>query len=168
MVGKYALELTILVPSRSIFGSSRFELKPHLASAVVNRRSARQNQTGRSDPMTQQVFERNAEELLTAIEACLRSRLLLPGLLLLYAGIDIMAWLNRPKSHADVQRSDFVEWAEKYLLPGTKLACSAIDLYAARCSLLHSYTAESRLSREGKAKQVFIPGVQAVPKISKS
>jgi len=105
--------------------------------------------------MTQQVFERNADEFLMAVEACLKSRLKLPGLLLLYAGIDIMAWLNRPESHIDVQRSVFIGWADKYLLPGTGLACSAIDLYAARCSLLHSYTADSRLSREGRAKQIF-------------
>ncbi len=90
-----------------------------------------------------------------AIEGCLKTRLATPGLLLLYAGIDIMAWLNRPESHPDVRRSDFIGWADKYLLPGTGLACSAIDLYAARCSLLHSYTAESRLTREGDAKQIF-------------
>jgi len=105
--------------------------------------------------MTQETLEGNVEELLTAIEACVRSRLLLPGLLLIYAGIDIMAWLNSPRSHSDAERSDFIEWTNMYLLPGAELACNAIELYAARCSLLHSYTAESRLSREGRARQVF-------------
>lgn len=105
--------------------------------------------------MSQQVFERNVQELLTAIEACLKARLVTPGLLLLYAGIDIMAWLNRPESHADVTRSDFIEWVDNYLLPSKGLPCSAIDLFAARCSLIHSYSAESRLSREGQAKEVF-------------
>lgn len=107
------------------------------------------------DPMWQQAFETNIEELLIAIEGSLKSQLILPGLLLLYAGIDIMAWLNRPESHKEVERSDFVGWADKYVLPGTELACSAIDLYAARCSLLHSYTAESGLSRRGDAKEIF-------------
>ena len=64
--------------------------------------------------MTQETFEANIEELLTAIEACVRSRLLLPGLLLIYAGIDIMAWLNGPRSHTDVARSDFIEWTLRH------------------------------------------------------
>ena len=105
--------------------------------------------------MTKQVYERSTEELINAIEACLKNRLLLPGLLLLYAGIDIMAWLSREKSHADVERDDFIRWVDRYLLPNAGLACSAMDLYAARCSLLHSYTAESRLSRKGKARPIF-------------
>ena len=105
--------------------------------------------------MTKQSFERNVEALLAAIDTCLKRRLLLPSLLLLYSGIDIMAWLNRPKSHADVNRHDFIKWTDKYLLPSAGLACNAADLYGARCSLLHSYTAESRLSREGNAKQIF-------------
>jgi hypothetical protein len=105
--------------------------------------------------MTKQVYERNVEELLNAIEACLKSRLILPGLLLLYAGIDIMAWLNRQKYRVDSKPDDFIEWVERYVLPNAGLACNGIDLYAARCSLLHSYTSESRLSRKGRAKQIF-------------
>lgn len=73
------------------------------------------------DPITQRVFERNIGELLIAIEACLKNRLILPGLLLLHAGIDIMAWLNRPESHTDAKRSDFIGWVESYLLPDTRL-----------------------------------------------
>jgi len=110
---------------------------------------------GGFDPVTQQAFERNIEELLIIIEDCLKSRRILPGLLLLYAGIDIMAWLNRPECHKDVKPSDFIEWADKDLLPGTGLACSASDLYAARCGLIHSYIAESRRSRRGEAKMIF-------------
>jgi len=105
--------------------------------------------------MTQQVFERNIKDLLTAIEGCLNKQLIAPSLLLLYAGIDIMAWLDRPESHADVKRADFINWVENYLLPGSGLVCNALDLYAARCALLHSYAAESPLSRQGDAKQIF-------------
>lgn len=105
--------------------------------------------------MTQEAFERNIEELLSTIEDCLKSPRKLPGLLLLYAGIDIMAWLNRPKSHENVEPDDFIEWADRYLLPGTRLTCSALDLYGARCGLIHSYIAESRRSRRGEAKMIF-------------
>jgi len=105
--------------------------------------------------MSQETFERNVQELLTVVDMCLKSGLRLPALLVLYAGIDIMAWLDRPSGQADVQRRDFITWVEKYLLPGSGLLCDAIDLFAARCGLLHLYTSQSRLSRRGDAKQIF-------------
>ena len=77
------------------------------------------------------------------------------ALILIYCTIDILAWLTRPTSQPDVQRKDFISWVEKYILPNTSLTCNAIDLYAARCALVHSYISESKLSREGKAKQIF-------------
>ena len=105
--------------------------------------------------MTQPALERNVGELLTDIEGCFQSKFITPGLVLLYASIDIMASLHRPESHPDVTRSDFIEWVNDYLLPNQNLACTAMDLYAARCSLIHSYSSESRLSREGNAKPIF-------------
>jgi len=75
--------------------------------------------------------------------------------MLAYAMIDIMAWLDRDVKHKDVQQDDFIKWVETYLLPNSQLSCTAIDLYAARCSLLHSYSAESRLSRQGRASEIF-------------
>jgi hypothetical protein len=105
--------------------------------------------------MSQQSFEYCCEELKNSIETCYKNQLLTPSLILIYSGIDIMAWLNRFETHDDVDRSDFIWWVEKYLLPDSGLSCSAIDLYGARCSLLHSYTSESRLSRKGGAKSIY-------------
>ena len=79
---------------------------------------------------------------------------LAPSLILLYAAIDIMAWLNRDKKHAAVQRCDFLCWVDTYLLPISKQSYTAKDLYGARCSVIHSYSAESKLSREGKAAKL--------------
>ncbi len=105
--------------------------------------------------MTRQVFESAATELVRAIDVLSESQLGLPAMLVLYAGIDIMASLDRPESSLEVKASDFVRWADRHLLPGTHLSCSAEDLYAARCGLLHTYMAESRLSRKGEARQVW-------------
>ena len=66
-----------------------------------------------------------------------------------------MAWLNRKKKHPYVGRSDFIRWTKDFLLPNSRLRCKAIDLFAARCSIVHSSTAESRLSRDGKADKIF-------------
>lgn len=38
--------------------------------------------------------------------------------------------------------------------PETRLGCTAMDLYAARCGLLHTFTGQSHLSRAGKARMV--------------
>lgn len=105
--------------------------------------------------MTRQAFERGATELVEAIHVLSKNQLRLPAMLMLYAGIDIMASLDRPESSLEVKPTDFVKWSDTYLLPGAHLACSAEDLYAARCGLLHTYIAESRRSRKRKARQIW-------------
>ena len=105
--------------------------------------------------MSSSTLETQAQHLLSSIDLCFKNQFITPSLMLTYATIDIMAWLDRDKCHQDVQRSDFIKWVEVYLLPNSQLSCSAIDLYAARCSLIHSYSAESKLSREGKASEIF-------------
>jgi hypothetical protein len=43
---------------------------------------------------------------------------------------------------------------DTYFLNGYNFPCTALDLYAARCGILHTFTPDSRLYREGKAKRV--------------
>jgi len=105
--------------------------------------------------MSKTIIEKHFDELEAAIQLTLNAKKHLPTLILIYSSIDILAWLNRPVTHPDVIRSDFIFWVDKYLLPGSNLNCSSLDLYAARCGIVHSYTAESKLSREGKAKQIW-------------
>ena len=45
-------------------------------------------------------------------------------------------------------------WADNYLLQGASLPCTASDLYAARCGILHTLSPESNRSRKGIARQV--------------
>jgi hypothetical protein len=105
--------------------------------------------------MTQpNAFTKNVDDLLRSIDLCFRNQFLLSGLVLLYCTIDIMAWLSRPQSQTDTRRNDFLAWVNKYLLPKANLNCTPIDLYAARCSIVHSYSAESKLSRGGRARRI--------------
>ena len=99
-------------------------------------------------------FKENIDDLVRSIDLCFKNQFLLSGLALLYSTIDIMAWLSRPLSQSDVRRDDFVHWVDTYLMPKANLKCTAIDLYAARCSVIHSYSAESKLSREGAARRI--------------
>lgn len=105
--------------------------------------------------MSSEALFKNILNIFKAIEFCIENKYFLPSLTLLYSGIDFMAWLDRPKSKPDVQGSDFIGWVEKYLLSDSGISCNGADLYSARCAIIHSYTAESKKTREGKAQKVY-------------
>lgn len=100
-----------------------------------------------------QAFFQNMSQLLEAVEDCLGKRQLLPCLTLLYSGVDIVASLERRPSEGT--RAAFVRWVEENLLKVQPLPCTALELYAARCGILHAFTAESDLSRQGVARPVI-------------
>ena len=88
----------------------------------------------------------------SGIEACIQKRLIQPALILIYSGIDTAGWLGSDKPNAS--RTTFIDWVERYLLKAKPLACTAVDLYAARCGLLHTFTPDSKLSSEGEARRI--------------
>jgi len=100
-------------------------------------------------------LEKNMDNIIKSIELCLNAKLQIPSLILLYSGIGIMGWLNHPVSRDHRSKIDFVRWIDDYLLPNENIRCKAIDLYAARCAIIHSYSFSSRLSEEGKAKEIY-------------
>ena len=93
-------------------------------------------------------------ELLQAILVCHAQDLRIPALILVYVGIDFVASLDRPDPAQNTTRADFLAWLNKYLLPESDLKCEAIDLYAARCGWVHTYTSKSSLVQEAKAKEI--------------
>lgn len=100
-------------------------------------------------------LEKNLVDIIKSIELCLNAKLQRSSLVLLYSGIDIVAWLNRPVSKERATRKDFISWIDDYLLPNTNIKYEAIDLYAARCGIVHSYSFSSRLSKKGEAKEIY-------------
>ena len=76
----------------------------------------------------------------------------MPALLLAYTLIDIAASLNSANGNV---RERFTAWVDRYLLSSSSLTCNSIDLYGARCGLLHNYSASSDLSVGGKARKLF-------------
>jgi hypothetical protein len=108
----------------------------------------------REVPINAQLLD-NTSRLLLAIDHCAAQGYRTASLILLYSTIDIMAWLDRPRQHEDTIREDFQRWVETFLLPGSDLNCTPEDLYAARCAVVHSGAARSRLSREGKAREIL-------------
>ena len=105
--------------------------------------------------MNKSELDQHLQEVISSIDLCFKERKIAPTLILLYSTIDIMAWLDRDINHDDVKRSDFLSWVDTYISSASSQHYQAIDLYAARCSLLHSYTSQSKLSRDGDATELF-------------
>lgn len=94
-------------------------------------------------------------------------------LILLYCGIDAMAHLTMPAGKDKATRADFVAWSEKHLhfrdadkkptqtLPG-------LELYAARCALVHTYSTEADLHKEGKVTRQIGYGDEMLPEVQDS
>ena len=96
---------------------------------------------------------KNMAHMLSAARRCLDERQILPCLTLVYAGMDVMASLEAaPEEKVNVS---FKRWVENYLLPLTSWKCTAVDLYGARCAVVHTFTPESDLSKRGKAKVIY-------------
>lgn len=75
-------------------------------------------------------------------------------LILLYSHIDALGLLDAPPSQTTANGDSFKKWVIKFLLPDPRINFNEIDLWAARCALVHTYTSESNLSNSGTAKQL--------------
>ncbi|MGO9453539.1 MAG: hypothetical protein ACLQDV_21200 [Candidatus Binataceae bacterium] len=102
-------------------------------------------------------------ELFRAIDQCVSAKLMTPALVLVYSGIDVAAWLDcaNPEKIKTGQR--FVSWVSKYLPLGDELKCNALELFGARCGLVHNFSSESDLSRAGKIRQIHYAWGSSMP-----
>jgi hypothetical protein len=80
--------------------------------------------------------------LVQGIQVLFKEGLLGPALVLLYSTIDTMAWLSRPVNSQKTDRNDFIRWVDEYILPNDSIPCTALELYKARCGVVHSHTTE--------------------------
>jgi len=79
------------------------------------------------------------------------------AIILVLSAIDAMAFLSMPLEQREVHRRDYVDWVNKYLKADTKqpYQYEGVDLYGARCAIVHRYGHKSRLSESGKCKVFF-------------
>ena len=94
----------------------------------------------------------NLKQLLDSIEHALHLKHYLPAQILIYAGIDAAAWLASDDNEGVGKR--FQRWVDRWMLPAKPLLATAAELYAARCAVLHTFTADSDLSKTGKVRRV--------------
>ena len=99
------------------------------------------------------------KELLGAIALCLQSGFPEGALVLLYSGIDTLGLLAAAQGTNDASRKTFEGWCQLYLVPRLKSiegqTVAPEDLWSARCGVLHTSTPVSKLSREGKAHELW-------------
>ena len=82
--------------------------------------------------------------------------------LMVFVGIDTMAFLGLPAGQNAQGKDHFIEWADKYMKahPDQIYTYTGIDLHAARCAALHCFTAEAdfHLRFPGAMRYVFSDG----------
>ena len=100
-------------------------------------------------------FKMRLEALATCIDAGLPEA----SLTLIYSGIDTFGLLAASPGDLDATGDTYRHWCEKYILTRLRTIegdpVTALDLWAARCGVLHTSTPLSKLEREGKAHQIW-------------
>ena len=92
-------------------------------------------------------FYKNTIDLLETIEETYEKRQLLPCLALLYTGIDVASSLERRPD--ETTKLAFARWSDAYVMGNSTLPCTSLELYGARCGIVHTFTAKSNLSQKG-------------------
>ena len=74
-----------------------------------------------------------------------------------YVCIDTMSYLSFPSEKSQQDRSDFMAWVDTYLKadPAQPYQYRGLDVYAARCAVLHAFSAEAELHRKDPGVRVF-------------
>lgn len=96
-------------------------------------------------------FYQNYKQNTDGIELCLEQNLMFPALTLIYSSIDIASWM----AFGDIKVEErFTTWVKRWMYRKRKLEATPLDLYAARCALLHTLSPDSSLSKKGAARTV--------------
>ena len=88
-------------------------------------------------------FRENITHTINAAEHCLTQRQHIPALVLMYSLMDSLAWTAADPERALSVRRRFEAWVGHWLVPNLRsryAELNAVDLYAARCAVLHSMT----------------------------
>lgn len=93
-------------------------------------------------------------KMFEAADLCRERALDVPMLVLIYTVLDTLAWALYGDKVKEV-RQRFTSLCDAHILPGSTIQCTALELYAARCSILHTLGWESELSKLGKVRSIF-------------
>jgi hypothetical protein len=92
-------------------------------------------------------------QIISAIDFCISEKLIMPALILLYSAIDSISWIASDDENQPVGKR-FSIWVNTWMLQKYPLPCTANELYAARCGILHTLTPVSDLSEKKQVNQI--------------
>jgi hypothetical protein len=98
-------------------------------------------------------FIKTYTDILETIDDSIKKERIVPGLILLYSGIDSFSSLADRDNGTG--RKVFKDWVKKWMLDKYPITCNEVDIYSARCGLLHQQVSESDLTTEKKAKEIY-------------
>lgn len=114
-----------------------------------------------------QIQAKSLIDLTLAINDCLDKQQIMPCLIMLYSGLEIVARMG--SNPGETTRRYFMRWVDKHILQKADFEVTAIDLYAARCGALHAFSPDSDLFKDGKARRIaYSWGTASVDKLRDS
>lgn len=108
------------------------------------------------------ILLKNLTEMVKAIELCISNKFFISALKLTYAAIDNLAYLGTNRQ--TVNKTEFIKWANSFLLPDSNLSCTAEELYAERCGLLHQNTGATHNLSSGMKNIRYASGASQAEK----
>jgi hypothetical protein len=95
--------------------------------------------------------------LIAEIRRCEAASATVAAVAMAYVCIDTMAFLSMPAGQSSQTRTDFINWVDKYIKghPKQPYSYEGKDVYAARCAVLHTFSAEAEQHRQDASIKMF-------------
>ena len=98
-------------------------------------------------------FYKNYYQMFNGIELCINQKLQLPALTLIYSTIDSLSWIAYGDKEGN--KVQFTKWVDEYLVNEKFLDVTSLDLYSARCAIIHTLTSNSKSSNKKEASILY-------------
>jgi hypothetical protein len=95
--------------------------------------------------------------LIAEIKRCEAANATIAAVAMVYVGIDAMSFLALPAGRERQERADFIAWVDAYMKahPDQPYQYRGIDVYGARCALLHNYGSEATFHQQNTQVKTF-------------
>lgn len=103
-----------------------------------------------NDPISGAIYG----QIKRGIQVCIDNGVYGSAVILIYSGIDAMAYLVMPANQVKVVRKDFIAWCDRYISFSGKEKISGKELYSARCGMVHTFGVESDGTRDGSCRRI--------------
>jgi hypothetical protein len=102
-------------------------------------------------------IHKGMKNLLDEIIRCQKADATVAAVAMVYVCIDTMAFLSMPATQTTQNKRDFITWVDNYLKADSSQSYQyrGIDVYAARCSLLHTFSAETEAHKKDPSIRLF-------------